>query len=83
MKKISNPTLAAANTDFIVVHGSNNWHPYAYGQVSDAERKVFSTPDKVQTTRFGTLQFKDGVPDAATTQKLYDELDYIHAVDAL
>jgi hypothetical protein len=54
----------------------------SYGQVSDAERKAFSTPDKVQTTRFGTLQFKDGVPDAATTQKLYDELDYIHAVDA-
>ena len=54
----------------------------SYGQVSDAERKVFSTPDKVQTTRLGTLQFKDGAPDAATTQKLYDELDYIHAVDA-
>jgi len=54
----------------------------SYGQVSDAERKAFSTPDQVQTTRFGTLQFKDGVPDAATTQKLYDELDYIHAVDA-
>ena len=33
-------------------------------------------------TRLGTLKFKDGVPDAATTQKLYDELDYIHAVDA-
>lgn len=54
----------------------------SYGQGSEAERKVFGTPDKVQTTRLGTLQFKDGVPDAATTQKLYDELDYIHAVDA-
>ena len=39
------------------------------------------TPDSVET-RLGTLNFKDGVPDAATTQKLYDELDYIHAVDA-
>ena len=54
----------------------------SYGQVSDAERKAFTTPDKVQTTRLGTLNFKDGAPDAATTQKLYDELDYIHAVDA-
>jgi hypothetical protein len=41
----------------------------------------FITPDSVET-RLGTLKFKDGVPDAATTQKLYDELDYIHAVDA-
>ncbi|HTF20902.1 MAG TPA: DUF1254 domain-containing protein [Chryseolinea sp.] len=54
----------------------------SYGQVTDAERKAFSTPDKVQTARLGTLNFKDGVPDAATTQKLYDEMDYIHAVDA-
>jgi len=54
----------------------------SYGQVSDAERKAFTTSDKVQTTRLGALQFKDGVPNAATTQKLYDELDYIHAVNA-
>ena len=39
------------------------------------------TPDTVET-RLGTLKFKDGVPDADTTQKLYDELDYIHAVNA-
>jgi hypothetical protein len=41
----------------------------------------FITPDSVET-RLGTLKFKDGAPDAATTQKLYDELDYIHAVEA-
>jgi hypothetical protein len=40
------------------------------------------TPDKVKTQRLGTLNFRDGIPDAATVQKLYDELDYIHAVDA-
>ena len=40
-----------------------------------------ATPDRVET-RLGTLNFKDGVPDAATTQKLYDELDYIQAVNA-
>lgn len=39
------------------------------------------TPDKIET-HLGTLNFKDGVPDIPTTQKLYDELDYIHAVDA-
>ena len=43
--------------------------------------KSIITPDSVET-RLGTLKFKDGVPDTATTQKLYDELDYIHAVDA-
>ena len=40
-----------------------------------------TTPDTVET-RLGTLNFRDGMPDAATTQKLYDELDYIRAVDA-
>ena len=54
----------------------------SYAQVPDAERKSFATPDKVVTTQLGTLNFKDGIPDAATSQKLYDELDYIHAVDA-
>jgi len=52
-----------------------------YAQVSEAERKSITTPDKVES-KLGMLNFKDGVPDAATTQKLYDELDYIHAVDA-
>lgn len=44
--------------------------------------QAFVTPDKVSTKRLGALNFKDGVPDAATTQKLYDELDHIHAVEA-
>ncbi len=44
-------------------------------------RTSFTTPDSVET-RLGTLTYKDGVPDAATTQKIYDELDYIHSVEA-
>jgi hypothetical protein len=40
-----------------------------------------ATPDKVET-HLGTLNFKDGVPDAASSQKLFDELDYIRGVDA-
>ena len=43
-----------------------------------AQQSATATPDKVQT-RLGTLSFRDGMPDAATTQKLYDELDYIGA----
>ena len=40
-----------------------------------------ATPDRVES-RLGTLNFTDGVPDAATAQKLFDELDYVHAVQA-
>jgi hypothetical protein len=40
-----------------------------------------SIPAKVET-RFGTLNFFDGVPDEASTQKLYDNLDFQHAVQA-
>lgn len=35
-------------------------------------------PDKVSTS-LGPLEFKDGAPSAATTQKLYDNLDFLHA----
>lgn len=35
-------------------------------------------PDKVETS-LGKLEFKDGAPSAATAQKLYDNLDLLHA----
>jgi len=40
-----------------------------------------AVPDKVES-RLGTLQFQGGVPDAATAQKLFDNLDFQHAVQA-
>jgi hypothetical protein len=40
-----------------------------------------TTPDRVET-RVGTLQFKDGMPDPATAQLAYDQLDYTRGVDA-
>lgn len=33
------------------------------------------TPDKVET-RIGTLNFRNGVPGEATTDKVYDHLDF-------
>jgi hypothetical protein len=39
------------------------------------------TPDTVET-RIGTLKFHDGLPDAATTQKLYDTIDFGRGVEA-
>jgi len=39
-----------------------------------------TTPDKVET-RIGTLNFKNGMPDQATMDKLWDNLDFARAVD--
>jgi hypothetical protein len=40
-----------------------------------------TTPDNVQT-RIGTLKFSDGLPDADTVQKVYDQLDFGRGVEA-
>ena len=39
------------------------------------------TPDTVET-RLGTLRFFDGLPDDATVQKVYDNLDFQRGVQA-
>lgn len=46
----------------------------------DVPAKI-TTPDTVQT-KIGTLHFKDGMPDPATAQLAYDQLDYTRGVDA-
>lgn len=40
-----------------------------------------TAPDTVET-RLGTLKFTDGVPDDATVQKVYDNLDFQRGVEA-
>ncbi|MCO8123135.1 DUF1254 domain-containing protein [Stieleria sp. TO1_6] len=40
-----------------------------------------TTPDKVET-RLGTLEFNDGQPNQATLEKVYDNLDFMHATRA-
>src|SRR5208282_2706331 len=40
-----------------------------------------STPDKLQT-RLGPLDFKDGAPSKETVEKVYDNLDIMHASEA-
>ncbi|MBX9652809.1 DUF1254 domain-containing protein [bacterium] len=67
---------------------------FEFGQAQDAKptqpsKYKMTTPippgiaisDKVET-RYGTLNFSDGVPDEATAQKLYDHLDFQRAVQA-
>jgi hypothetical protein len=39
-----------------------------------------TTPDRVET-RLGTLNFFDGVPDRATCEKVYDNLDFMRGVE--
>lgn len=41
---------------------------------------AITTPDTVET-RIGTLKFFDGMPDAATVQKSYDNLDFLRGVE--
>jgi hypothetical protein len=43
--------------------------------------KDIITPDSVET-RIGTLKFKDGLPDADTANKIYDNLDFARGVEA-
>jgi hypothetical protein len=39
-----------------------------------------TTPDSVET-RLGALKFLDGLPDRATVEKVYDNLDFIRGLD--
>ncbi|MEJ1972506.1 MAG: DUF1254 domain-containing protein [Lacunisphaera sp.] len=43
---------------------------------------AITIPDTVET-RLGTLRFKDGFPDDATVQKVYDNLDFQRGVQAV
>src|SRR5271169_4072798 len=40
-----------------------------------------TTPNKIET-RLGTLEFTDGAPSKATIEKVYDNLDLMHGVEA-
>ena len=42
---------------------------------------AITMPGSVET-RLGTLRFTDGFPDAATVEKVFDNLDFQHAVQA-
>ncbi len=40
------------------------------------------TPDGVETEHLGTLKFFDSMPDEATVEKVYENLDRMRGVDA-
>jgi hypothetical protein len=49
--------------------------------VSKEELASISTPDHVES-RLGMLEFVDGAPTTATSALLYDNLDFMHGVEA-
>jgi len=54
--------------------------PTRYKMTTDIPAGII-TPDRVET-RLGTLRFFDGLPDEATVQAVYDNLDFQRAVQA-
>jgi hypothetical protein len=49
--------------------------------VSKETLSSISAPEKLES-RFGTLEFTDGVPSAKTAETAYDQLDFAHALNA-
>ena len=41
------------------------------------------TPDLVETSRLGRLEFFDGMPSDETVRKVYDQLDFARGVETL
>jgi hypothetical protein len=52
----------------------------AHAQVSPETVKSLGASDKIETS-MGTLEFKDGVPSAESSQKVYNTLDFTRALN--
>jgi hypothetical protein len=75
-RMLINRTLIAA-LSAMVLGGAGS----AAAQVSPSIPPSLNTPDRVETRR-GPLDFKDGVPSQATTDKIYDNLLATHTFNA-
>ncbi|MGQ3240940.1 MAG: hypothetical protein ACT6VE_29960, partial [Shinella sp.] len=58
----------------------------AHGQTVSKMKMTTPIPDSIITpesldTRLGKLNFFDGFPDDATSEKIYDNLDFMRGVD--
>jgi hypothetical protein len=81
MKSTRIPLLAAAAlVGSVATTAAHAQTPPKMKMSTDIPSSI-TTPDEVQT-RLGTLKFTDGFPDDATVQKVYDNLDFQHAVQA-
>jgi hypothetical protein len=77
VKQISSPLAVALAIAVLPLAGMQS----AQAQVSPETLKSISMPDKVETS-IGTLEFFDGVPNDASIDKLYDNLDRMRGVQA-
>jgi hypothetical protein len=55
--------------------------PHMAAAQAPAIPSILITPDSVDT-RIGKLEFKDGAPSKDTAEKVYDTLDFTHALDS-
>ena len=65
----------------VIVFAATSTAPTVAQQYKTDIPPAITIPDSVDT-RLGTLQFRDGFPDDATVQKVYDNLDFQHGVQA-
>jgi hypothetical protein len=78
--KLTNLCLATAIALIFSIGASYAAQPPKMKMTTDIPEAI-TTPDSVET-RLGTLKFFDGYPDDATTQKVYDNLDFMNGVNA-
>jgi hypothetical protein len=84
MKTISSPKpITAAIVLALLVSSTISGSAFAKDKTPGFNQAIpekIMTPDKVDTY-FGALNFVDGVPTEETTQRLYDNLDYLRGVE--
>jgi len=69
------PSLTALIAALVI-----SWATVTSAEVSEETLRSISMPDKVETS-LGTLEFFDGVPNDASIDKLYDNLDRMRGVE--
>ena len=79
-RALHNAVLVCAAVVYLLAGCATAPEPQTY-KMSTKVPPGIESPDKVET-RLGTLKFFDGFPDDATVGKLYDNLDFQHAVQA-
>jgi len=84
MKKYRLSLMALALTPVLAMAGASKATASITPPVMKMTTEVpegVGTPDRLET-RIGTLNLFDGVPDDATVQRVYDNLDFLRATDA-
>jgi hypothetical protein len=79
MKMVANLTIASMLLLVASVSSAESGADSTPGYNHVIPEKIM-TPDTVET-RIGTLEFFDGMPDEATVEKAYENLDFMRGVD--